>query len=176
MEIEDSRYAELVAAEQKAKTLEPRVADLEEKAGKVDGLQTQVDKLEIDKKAAEDARDEEKSKRETLEETARAGTLAADRKGKLGTAFLEKLPDSIKTRLDEQAKTLSDEDWTSRLEELSELTGVKSDAKKDGGSGDDPAPTDDELAAAGTVTNPGGGNSHATAEAKRRSIVAGVLS
>jgi hypothetical protein len=184
MEIDDKRYEELVAAESREKALAARVPDLEEKAGKAEDLQKTVDKLEIDKKAAEDRAADEQSKREKLEEQSRATTLASERTGKLGSAFLAKLPESIRTRLDEQAKKLSDEDWSSRLEELSELTGVKTDAKAEGeggsgGSGSGSGASDEELAAAGSGgsgSGSGGSTSHASSEARRRSIVGSILS
>lgn len=135
MEIDDKRYEELVAAEQRSTTLQKRVDDLEPIAAKVPELEREKEAAEVAKKAAEDTAAEEKTKRETLEESARSATLADERKAKLGDKFTAKLPESIKARLDEQAKTLSDDDWTARLEELATLVGVKSDEKTEGGSG-----------------------------------------
>ena len=79
MEIDDKRYEELVAAEAQRNDLQRKLTESEESAGKVPDLERQVEKLEVDKKAAEDARDEEKGKREQLEEQARATTLASER-------------------------------------------------------------------------------------------------
>jgi hypothetical protein len=57
--------------------------------------------------------------------------LRDDRFGTLGTGFVAKLGDFTKSRLQEQAGTLSDEEWENRLKELEEVTAVKRDAKED---------------------------------------------
>lgn len=148
MEIEDTRAQELFAAEARLKDLEPQLATVTAEAAKVAPLETKVEAAELATKAAEDAAAAEKEKREQLEEAARTETLAADRTGKLGKAFLAKLTDGIKAKLTEQAKTLSDEDWTARLDELAELTGVKAD--EDGSAeGDADVLTGEETARAG---------------------------
>jgi hypothetical protein len=168
MEVDDKRYQELVAAEAKAKELEPKLATAEEGAAKVPDLERKVDKLEIDKKAAEDDRDAEKAKRERLEEAGRATELASERVGKLGAGFLAKLPESVKTRLvDEQAKKLSDEDWTARLDEIADMVGVKPDEGKSTTDDDDDVLSRDELAA--SATGNGGDKTH-TRELQRAVI------
>lgn len=176
MEIEDSRYQELLAAESRLKEIEPKLAESEAAAAKVPGLESQVERLETEKVAAESERDEEKAKREGLEEQARAETLRNERVSKLGQDFLAKLGETTKGKLDEQAKSMSDEDWTARLEELAELTGVAHDA----GTKVDPADKDtfttEEVARAGGSGLGGGNNgggSEPSAE-KRRSVVAGL--
>lgn len=123
--IKRSEYDALKAESAKASDLASRVVALEVEVAKAADLTKANEKLELDLKAAETARDEEKTAREALEETARAATLSGERIGKLGTAFVAALTDKIKTRLTEQAKVMSDEDWTARLDELSELTKVK---------------------------------------------------
>lgn len=182
MEIDDKRYEELVAAEQTAKALTPRVADLEETAAKVPGLESKVDALEIEKKTAVDELAAAKLVTEGLEETARAATLGTERTAKLGGAFLAKLPESVKTRLvDEQAKTLKDEDWTARLDELAALTGVKHDEAPDAAAVAAAAAagrtfTADEIASqggSGAANGNGGGGSEPTPQ-KRRSVIGGL--
>lgn len=175
IEIDRSEYDELKAKAAKVDDLTARVADLEEKAGAAEQLQKDKDKLEIDLKAAEDSRDEERGAKEKLEETARAVDLSADRVSKLGSKFLKALPESIRTRLEDQAKELKDEDWTARLEELAELVKVKSDEVLDG---DEAAEDDkdrgtfsrDETAAAGVSTRENGGSGQVSG-ARRRTTV-----
>lgn len=135
--IKRSEYDELKAALTKVTELAQRVIVLEADLATANESAKKVEKLEIDLKAAEKTRDDEKAAREKLEETARAATLSGDRIAKLGTAFTAKLPETVQTRLQEQAKTLSDEDWAARLDELAELTGVKPDeaaASPEGGT------------------------------------------
>ena len=178
MEIDDKRYEELVAAEAQRNDLQRKLTEAEESAAKVPDLERQVERLEVDKKAAEDSRDEEKGKREQLEEQARATTLASERLGKLGKGFTAKLPESIKTRLDEQAKSLSDEDWTSRLDELAELTGVKVDegaSENEGGDGNGETFTREEVARSGAGAGGNGGNGSGPKPSERRSVVAGLV-
>lgn len=133
--IKRSEYDELKANASKADELARQVTDLQEAAGKVGDLEKQVEELEIAKKKFEDEATEERSKRETLEEKARQSEFAADRLGKLGSEFVSKLPESVNTKLQEQARTMSDEDWSGRLEELATLVGVKSDAGEPAKSG-----------------------------------------
>lgn len=132
IEIPRSEYDELKAGATKISDLEKRITGLEETAAKVPDLEKQVEQAEIAKKKAEDERDDERKQREGLEEQARAQTLSGERLSKLGEPFTAKLPDSVKTRLSEQAKTMSDEDWAERLEELAAMTGVKPDEKGEG--------------------------------------------
>lgn len=181
VELDDKRYEELIASEQKLKTSEARLADLEPKLAKSDeDLATankKVDQLEIDKKKAEDDHAAEKAKRETLEETARASTLASERTGKLGTAFMAKLPEGVKTRLAEQAKTMKDEDWTARLDELAEMTGVKHDeAAAEGAEGQGAGTFSREEVARAQLGNGGTSSSGGAVTAeRRRSVVAGLI-
>lgn len=135
IEIPRNEYDELKSAAAKNGELTQRITGLEEAAAKVPDLEKQVDELEIGKKKAEDDLVGERTAREGLEEQARAQTLSSERLSKLGEPFRAKLPDSVKTRLEEQAKTMSDEDWTDRLEELAAMTGVKPDEPGEGGQG-----------------------------------------
>lgn len=170
IEIKRSEYDELVA---KANTVDPlaqRVSELEEKASAADELTSKVDKLEIEVKAAEDARDEEKAKREQLEEAARADELATERLGKLGGSFKAKLPEGVRTRLEEQAKTLSEEAWTERLDELAELTGVKPDEVGENDEGQEVF-SEEETARAQIGTRGGSGE---PSPARRQAVMSGL--
>ena len=127
IEIKRDEYDALKADAARVKDLEAKLAALEEQAAKVEDLESDVEKLEAAKVAAETERDELKAQVEKAQEEARAAELSKDRLGKLGAGFVAKLGDRTKARLEEQAKSLSDEAWTERLEELAELVGVKSD-------------------------------------------------
>lgn len=173
MEIDDQRYQDLIAKEAKLKELEPKLAEAQEGAAKVPDLESSVETLETKVKTAETDRDTEKAKREGLEEQARVAALATERMGKLGKPFIAKLGDRTKAKLDEQAGTLTDEDWTGRLEELAELTGVKPD--EEGAAADDDEPTfrREEIARAGAAG--GRGQSDAPSAAARTSVMGGLL-
>jgi len=180
IEIPRSEYDELKAGASKVGELEQRVGGLEETAARVPELESKVEELEIGKKKAEDDLAAETAKREGLEEQARALTLSTERLAKLGEPFRGKLPDTVKTKLEDQAKTLSDEDWTERLEELAAMTGTPPDSQRcdatdssgnrctmaDGHSGSHSFSKEESAAAAGgTFTreetaraNLGGGN------------------
>lgn len=127
VDIDQKEYEALVAAKAKADELSSRVEALEVEAAKVPELTRQVEALEIDKKKATDDLSAANEKINGFEETSRQTTLATERTSKLGKGFTAKLPETISARLTEQAKTLSDDDWSARLEELSELIGVKHD-------------------------------------------------
>jgi hypothetical protein len=154
IEIPRSEYDELKAGASKVGELEQRAGGLEEQAAKVPDLEKHVEELEISKKQAEDALVAETAKREGLEEQARAQTLSGERLAKLGEPFTGKLPDSVKGKLEEQAKTMSDEDWAERLEELAAMTGTQPDAQEDPGAAAGATFTREETARA----NLGGGN------------------
>jgi hypothetical protein len=109
---------------------------------KVTETETKVEAAEAAKVAAEEKASAAETKVTELEETANRASLKDQRWGALGSAFTAKLGDFTKSRLQEQASTLSDEEWDNRLKELEETTAVKRDAKADEG-GD---PSADELA------------------------------
>lgn len=112
-------------ARDKVRDAEAAKADAERKVEEAEAAQK---KAEDDKAAAE----KEKSE---LEEQARATQLKDKRIGELGEGFKTKLGDFTRGRLEEQAGSLSDEDWDARLKELEETAGVKRDAKKDEAAG-----------------------------------------
>lgn len=181
MELDDKRYEELVAKAGKVDGLETRVSELESEVADAAEVAKKLETAEVAQKKAEDELAAETKKREALEETANQTTLASERLGKLGSAFAAKLPESITDRLKDQAKTMKDEDWTARVEELAEMTGVKPDEKlpddetKNGGG----TFSKEEIAASQFGSggngggNGGGGGKEPTAE-RRRSVVAGL--
>ena len=126
--IKRSEYDELKASAGRVDDLTRKVTSLEGELSSSRETASKVDKLEIDLKAATDTATAEKARADGLEEGTRAGELSEQRMGKLGSEFVAKLPESVKTRLSEQSKALSDEDWTARLDEIAEMTGVKADA------------------------------------------------
>lgn len=160
MELDDAKYAELVAQAEAGKKLpevEKRATDAESK----------ITEAEAAKVKAEEERDAEKKEREKAEETARRADLSKERLEKLGTGFAAKLAklETTKKRVEAQAATLSDEDWEARIVELEETLATKRDAKADK---DDPDPADpakpEETAANGffdkdviAASNLGGG-------------------
>lgn len=156
MEIEDRRYEELLAAEQASK----RVPDLEQKLQTAeearDSAVRDQEASETAKVAAETERDETKRKLTDAEEKANQAELQSTRIEGLGSEFLGKLGDKTRERLNEQAKSMSDDEWTGRLEELSEMTKVEPTKNKDGDDKDDEVSR--EEVASSTVTRGGNGN------------------
>lgn len=88
-----------------------------------------VEATEAAQKTAEQERDTAKGETAKLQETIDQGKLGETRLGTLGGGFMAKLGDFTKSRLTEQAKTLSDDEWENRLKELEETASVKRDAK-----------------------------------------------
>lgn len=139
------------------------------------------EEAEAAKTKAEEEKAEADKKVTEFEEKAQKDTLGADRLSKLGSGFrakIESMP-NLKARFEEQAKSMSDEDWTSRVEEVAEMTGVKSDAKKegekeadDGDGGGSEEFSSEEIAASHAARNNGhdGGG-----DAKQKSTVAGLF-
>jgi hypothetical protein len=147
-----------------------------------------VEAAEAAKVAAEEKAQQAETKVTTLEETARATALRDERIGALGDKFLERVGETARTRLQEQAKSMSDEDWNGRLTELEEIAQVKRDEKKDGstppaennggGNGDGPTFGSEELARLGSgVTGGGGqpsGNGSEPSRVARKSVASGL--
>jgi hypothetical protein len=182
IEISREEYAEL----QKRPTPEELAAE-KQRADKAE-----ADKAEAEKKAEEkeqeaqrekDRADAAEQKVTQAEEESAKDSLAKDRFSKLGQGFLAKLGEFTRTRVEDQARTLSEEDWEARLKELEESTQV---ARDEGG----PAPTPEASAAAapsgGTPSKPGeftreevarantggpGGSEHADPSPEQRSSV-----
>jgi hypothetical protein len=145
VEIEDSKYEGMVAGKAEA---DGKVNDL---TAKLQEAERKIETLEAAKLKAEEERNAFKLAAEQAEEKARVGAMRDERLAVLGTGFRAKL-DKLETtakRVKDQAATLSDEDWTARLEELEETLGVKRDAQLDAaatGNGGGQGGTADPLA------------------------------
>jgi hypothetical protein len=186
MEIEDSKYQELVAKAGKVDDLTAKLATAEETASKLPELETKVETLEGEKTQLTTERDDLKKKVDDAEETAAKQELAKGRLTKLGKGFTDKLGEHTRGRLEEQAGTLTDEEWDGRLQEVEELAGVKRDAADEGGegagsggsggSGDGVLGTREETARSTGSGGGEGGSGSEPSDAARRSVVAGLVS
>lgn len=129
IEISKSEYAEL----QKRPSTDD-LAAAEKRAEEAEAAKAQAEKdleaAEAAKVAAEEAKTAAEEKLAEAEEAANAAKLSEERMSALGEGFVAKLGEKTKERVIEQSKSMSDEDWTARLEELSELVGVKPDEGK----------------------------------------------
>lgn len=139
-----------------------------------------VEAAEADKTKAETDRDEAVTAKTALEEKAAQSALKETRWSKLGEGFVAKLGDHTKTKLQSQAGEMSDDDWDGRLTEVEELTSVKRDADKEGGTPPPPDPDEtargqafslEEIASAHGITGGNGGGSGAPTEVKRSQVV-----
>lgn len=180
MDIDEARHQELLRKEAELDQLKPRVGELEETAAKVPDLEKKVQDAEAEATREKQRAEDEEKKRKDLEENARVADLRTERLEGLGDGFKEKLGEFTKGKLEEQAGTMSEDEWNDRLTEIEETAGVKRDATKDGGENKDGGGqtfNDDEVARSG-VTN-GGGNGNGgggdPAPAKTRSIVGGLV-
>lgn len=134
-----------------------------------------AEKAEADKVKAEQERDQVKKEKDDLEEKARQTELRDERMKALGKGFVAKLGDTTKTRLTDQAGTMSDDEWSARLEEVEELVGVKRDDAGEGGGGsggDEAAGTfTPEEVARSNAGGGSGGEGDAPSGAKTRSVI-----
>ena len=192
VEIEDTKYEGLVAAKAEADSKAAEaIAKLAEAERKIETLEAgnvkAQEELATAKKRADDA-----------EEAGRVAAMKEERLTALGTGFVAKL-DKLETtakRVRAQAGSLSDDEWTARLEELEETLGVKRDAKVDAagasgdngnGNGNGDGKTDptagllfDRSTVAGSQVGVGSGtevtasDQEPTAE-RRRSVVGGLM-
>lgn len=182
--IEQSEFAELQKrpSQEELAAAVKRAEDAEEAKA-----QAEKDKeaAEIAKKTAEDEKAESDKKLKEAEEVANQTELADSRYSKLGSKFLAKLPESIASKLKDQAKTMKDEEWSSRLEELSELVKVKSDeklseqeeaeAKENGGGGEGGSGSEEEFTAE-QIARAGAGSGSGSGSAPSPQARAGVFS
>jgi hypothetical protein len=126
MEIEDSKYEQMISAKA---TADSQVITLKDQLATAEKT---IETVEAAKVAAETALATEKTAREAAEEKARVSAMRDERLSALGTAFkakLDKLP-NVKPIVARQAGEMSDADWTARLAELSETLAVKHDANE----------------------------------------------
>jgi hypothetical protein len=184
MEIEDSRFQELVAAEAKLKTVEPELVT--EKQARTEA-EEKLRTTEAEKVKAEEERDAEKARAEKAEETANEVKLRDERMAKLGTGFvakLDKMP-STKEHLLAQAASATDDEWDGVLARTEESSGTKRDAKLDSTETEEPEETAGEkdllfdrevVARAGVApTNPSDEELTEPSEEARQSVVGGLL-
>jgi hypothetical protein len=179
--IEQSEFAELQQRPSKEELAAAvkRAEDAEEAKAEAEKAK---EAAEIAKKTAEDEKAESDRKLQDAEEKANQAELADSRYETLGSKFLKKLPESIASKLKEQAKTMKDEEWSSRLEELSELVGVKSDeklteeeaAEEPGASGSE-ASSSEEFSAE-QIAKAGLGSSNGIGKSPSPQVRAGVFS
>lgn len=175
IEISREEYAELQKRPEpgKLEDAEKRASDAIERA---ETAEKRVEELEASEKKLKDDLEEANQKISKSEEEAQQVQLRDERMGKLGAGFIEKLGETTKQRLTEQAKTFSDEEWQGRLEELSELLGVEVDAKGEGGSGGkEPEFSREDAARTGVGGGTGGSPNGQADPTQQRSVVAGLV-
>lgn len=145
IEISREEYAELQKRpSQEELAAEKQRAD-EAEAAKTAAEQKAEEKEQEAGREKERAEAAEKKVTEAEEDKAK-DDLASERLGKLGQGFLEKIGEFTRGRVEDQARTLSEEEWEARLKELEESTQV---ARDEGG----PSKPEDATASKG-----GGGN------------------
>lgn len=136
IEISREEYAEL---QRRPKPEELEAAEkardkaIEEKAE----AQKALEEAEAAKVKAEEAKEAAEKERDELKAEAEAAALSQERMSKLGDGFTAKLGEVTKKNLIEDSRTMSDEEWSARLEELSELIGVKPDAGAEDDAGEE---------------------------------------
>lgn len=144
IEISREEYAEL----NKRPTAEEFAAEkqrADEAEAAKEAAEKQAEEKEAEAQREKTRADEAESKVTKAEEDKAKDDLATERMQKLGTGFLDKLGEFTRGRVEDQARTLSEEDWEARLKELEESTQV---ARDEGGT---PTPTDDAAKANGGV-------------------------
>lgn len=108
---------ELAAEKDRAEKAETAKAEAEKK----------VEELETEAKKEKERADEAEKKVTEAEENKAKDDLAKERIGKLGKGFTAKLGEFTRSRVEDQARVLSEDDWEARLKELEETTEVKRD-------------------------------------------------
>lgn len=177
VEISKAEYDRLQADAAKVEGLTAEVAQAND--AKAD-LESKVEQAEAAKVEAETKLGEATKALDDAKEESRKAELAEERLSALGKDFKAKLGEFTSRRLGEQAKSLSDEEWDARLEELEEMSGVKRDASE--GKGGESAGkgegefSREEIASAGVGAGGSGGDSAEPSEAKRRSVVGSLVS
>lgn len=135
IEISKQEYNELLAAKaerdgavKRADTADEAVEALE---AQVADLKPKVEAAEAAKTAAEERAEAAEAKATEADERSAADTLASERFEALGDGFKSKLGDKTKASLEAQARTMSNEDWSARIEEVAEAYGVEATAAGD---------------------------------------------
>jgi hypothetical protein len=158
----------------------PTREELDEARNKLAEAESAVEQAEAAKVKAEGERDAEKAAKEQAEEKARRSELRDERMGELGQGFVAKLGDKTKGRLTDQAGTLTDDEWTARLEELEEAYDVKRDEGAPEGSGSGSGSRSEEfsreeVARSGASRAAGNGNGSTPSKEARRSVVGALM-
>ena len=123
IEIEQSKYDELTARPTQEQLEEVR-KELSALADEKTKLEDAAEKLEIENKKVSDELAEANAKISEAAEAVAQDELAKERLAEVSKDLTNALTEKIKSRLAEQARVLSDEDWSDRIEELSELVDV----------------------------------------------------
>lgn len=172
----DDARADAQAEKERTAAAETAKAEAEQAAEAAEAAKVAAETAKTEAETALTAKNEELAKAE-LKET---------RIGALGSAFTAKIDGmpTVKARLTEQAQSMSDEDWETRLKELEEVTAIKRDAKKDGDNtppadpaADPAAPTfgREELASIAGLSGDGQPAQTGGVSAAERSSVVGSL-
>lgn len=107
-----------------------------------------------------------------LEQGESARVLATERLSKLGTGFMAKLGETAKAKLPTQAASMQDAEWTERVAELAEMTGVAPDTATTETAAGAPVFTPEETARMGVA----GGMTTATNDAPlSRNVMQGLI-
>lgn len=184
VEISRSEYDDLRQAKSERDDLRTQVTEVEQ--AKADA-ETKVEQMEQAKTQAEEKLQKAEDDLAEAREAKEKAELASERIGSLGKGFLGKLGEFARSRLDEQAKSLSEEEWDNRLKELEELSGVKRDDKGDGSEGDDGGDdsgeggesaefSKEEIARAGVGKGREGGQGGNPSPEARRSTIGALIS
>lgn len=190
MDIDQARYDELMARPTKEELAQEKTRADEAEQAKVEA-ERKVEELETAKKKAEKDLEEANTALDEAKEEGRKAELASERLGALGNDFKDALGEFTSKRLDEQAKTLSDEEWDARLTELEELSEVKRDATSEEdddddakggkgkstsrGKGKDGEFSREEVAAARLGNGKNGGDGTEPSPEERRSVVGSLI-
>lgn len=126
IEIKRGEYDELKARPSRDE-MEALKAKLDEAEKSRDEAVKAQEEAEVAKKAAEDAKADSDKELAELKGEVEADELAKERMDAVDDELSAALPESIKDRLVKQARTMSDDEWSERITELSEL--VKVEAK-----------------------------------------------
>lgn len=122
---------EIAKAEYDELQKRPTRQELDDLTAKLAEAESATEAAEAAQKSAEEKATLAEAKVQTFEEQARQATLRDERFKALGSAFIGGLGDKTKERLQGQAASMTDDDWTARLDELEELTGKKRDEGAD---------------------------------------------
>jgi len=131
IEIKRSEYDEL-----KARPTREDFDAMKDKATEAEASRDEAVKAheaaEVAKKAAEDAKAEADKELASLKTEAEADEMAKERMEAVDAELAGALPESIKGRLEKQARSMSDDEWSERITELSELVKVEPKSKEGG--------------------------------------------